>query len=129
MIEKYRKVKLIKLLGTQPDTVLAKKFEINSCTVTRLRNKHCISKYDPYSDLWEVIEPLFGTLSARAISREYNINRWAVDTRKKKLSKQNIDVKKTVVINISNSRKLKKQKKRSLFIREQIERHYKNKTL
>lgn len=128
MISKYTRNRIIKLLGKHTDTKIASKFGLNPSTVTRLRNELNIAKYDKYTDLWKDIDPIIFEMSARSIALKYSgsgITRWVVDGRKKKLliSKKNT-AKKKVVINVGKIRQLRKQKERSAFIRNEIQKHY-----
>lgn len=128
MIAKHTRNRIIKLLGKHTDTKIASKFGLNPSTVTRLRNELNIAKYDKYADLWKDIDPIIFEMSARTIALKYSgsgITRWVVDGRKKKLllNMENT-VQKKVVINVSKIRQLRKQKERSAFIKNEIQKHY-----
>lgn len=126
MIDTYTKNRIIKLLGKHTDSKIARSFGLNPCTVTRLRNKLNISKYDKLADLWENIDPIIFDVSARAIARKYNkygVTRWVIDGRKKKLLK-NKKPNKVVIIKVKKKKVKNKQKERSAFIRKEIEKHY-----
>lgn len=79
---------LIRLLGTVPDVELANMFRLNSCTISRLRDKYRIPKYDRYKHLWEEIDPIIFKVSIRKIADRYGINRGVIDRRRKKIIKE-----------------------------------------
>lgn len=78
---------LIGALGSDFDTELAKKFNIHSSTISRLRQSYSIPAFDPDRELWKLIDPVIFDKSIRKLAKEFNIGRGKIDRRRKKILK------------------------------------------